>query len=163
MRFLRQIRLITMFRKCSIVFLLLFLCSCKQEIVEEEKVPLYKLTVGKNEITVGESSFDDEKAFLKQCSEFHTSLINDVLTVSSITLYLDDVRGKIKIDDDDLNRKLGIEKACYLYNGKYIEKNGHVCIVSKQTNDGHLNTISFYSDILNDDVDKIDHIIVEFK
>lgn len=156
MRFLKPIKLIT----TSILFLLCA-CSSNSQTVVEEKDPLYTISIGKDSITVGESSFEDSKEFLKMTSEFHTKLINDILTVSSITIYADDIKGKIRIDDEKLDKRLGIEKTCYLYNGEYIEKNGHVCIVSKQVND-HLNTISFYGDILNDDVDKIDHIIVEY-
>ncbi len=153
-----------MFKKLSISLVLFLLCACQSTTVqEEEKTSLYKLNVGKYEIVVGESSFEEEKAFLRYISEFHTSLINDTLTISSITLYLEDIKGKIKIDDDNLNRDLGIEKTCYLYDGQYIEKNGHVCIVSKETSGGHINSISFYGDILSEDVDKIDHIIIEFK
>ena len=141
--------MITNIKKIIILCFLFTLSSCKRV----ERNDFYVLTVGNNSVAVGY----DSSTFL---SDYEIYSDDKTEYVSKVVLYLDDVDSSVSIDDYVLNK--GIKETCSDLDGEYLEKNGHVCLISKRVNK-HDNYVLLYSDILDDDIDKIDRVEVYYK
>ena len=149
---MRQIRLIMIvnIKKIILLVLLVLLSSCQRI----KRTDFYVLNIGEDSIAVGY----DDKSFIKDYIDEYE--INEEEYIDKIVLYLKDVEDNVSIDDYMLNK--GIKETCADLNGEYIEKRGHVCLISKRVNK-HDNYILLYGDILADDLDKIDRIEVYYK
>ncbi len=152
MRFLKLIRfiMITNIKKTILIVLLVILSSCQRV----KRTDFYVLNIGEDSIVVG---YDDETFIKDYLDEYE---INEEGYIDKIVLYLKDVDEDISIDDYLLNK--GIEETCGDLEGEYLEKNGHVCLISKRVN-RHDNYVLLYGDILSDDLDKIDRVEVYYK
>lgn len=144
--------MITMLKKLLIILNLFILVGCSSS-----REDYYILSFNNESIAVGYDDVNDVDTSL--LDSFSTISNKDKNIVSSITVYTSDV-GDIYLNGTILNK--GIKETCDVLNGEYGEKNGHVCLLSKRVH-GHNNYILLYSDILSDDLDKIDHIVVEYK
>ena len=142
--------MITNIKKIILLVLLVFLSSCQKV----ERTDFYVLNIGEDSIVVG---YDDETFIKDYMDEYE---INEDAYIDKVVLYLKDAEDSVSIDDYLLNK--GIEETCSDLNGEYLEKNGHVCLISKRVNKKD-NYVLLYSDILSDDLDEIDRVEVYYK
>ena len=142
--------MITNIKKIILLVLLVFLSSCQKV----ERTDFYVLNIGEDSIAVG---YDDETFIKDYIDEYE---IDEDAYIDKVVLYLKDVEDSVSIDDYLLNK--GIEETCSDLNGEYLEKNGHVCLISKRVNKKD-NYVLLYSDILSDDLDEIDRVEVYYK
>lgn len=170
--------------KKILIVLLLLLCACSsKENYFELSIDDYSITVGKNDVEYLQLAFDvdvPETIESKQTLEnVGISLFNNVLGVADIsntsnsnksstkavltkfTVYLKDIGDRsIKLNGEELNSSVKVN--CDKYNGTYIEKNGHACVIDTQVDD-KLNVVELHGDYLNINQDELDHIIVYVK
>ena len=134
-----------MIKKIFIILFSLLLVSCSVN-----KKNLYHIKVNGEEIIVGYSkkdniftSFDDYK-------------IDEEGVLTSGTFYIKDYNEPIYIDDVELS--LSIVENCALFEG-YMSNDA--CVIEKKVS-GRINRIVLYNNILNDNLDELDHITLLF-
>ena len=79
--------------------------------------------------------------------------------ITDLTIYADDTNKDIKINDISISN--GINNVCNTLEGTLIEKNGYTCVLNKLV-DNVNNTVILYSDILEDNLDKVDRIEINY-
>ncbi len=129
---------------------LLFLFGCGNK-----KEDFYNLKIGDNEIVVGYDQTINENLPI----EYKISNVNKKDVVTKITYYIDDLESEVYINGYSIE---SIKETCEHFSGDYIEKNGHACVFGKMVN-GYENYVILYSDILSDDLDKVDRIEIYYE
>ena len=135
-----------MSKKILVVLCLLLLTSCGVN-----KKNLYKLTINDEDIYVGYTKSEEIS------TSFDELEVNDKGVITKITLYPKDYESSVSINNIEIENSISTDKE--MYNG--YDSNG-VCIVDKKVS-GKINRIIFYSNILNDDIDELDHITITFE
>lgn len=142
-------------KKILIVLSLFLLTACAAK-----KEEFYNLKIGEREIVVGY----DEDVTIKDLDyiERYTSLLNkkDKYILQSIEIYVDDVDEEMFINDISLNK--GIDETCSLLNGEIINNNSKACVINAEIRNKN-NTVIIYSNILDDNTDKVDRIVISYE
>lgn len=130
----------------TVLFVLLILSSCSVN-----KKDLFNLFINDEEIIVGYTKSEDIY------SSFDNIKVDEDDIITSITLYPKDYDSLIFINKVEIDSS--IETMCAMYNG-YM-KDG-LCIIEKKVK-GKVNRIVLYNNVLNDDLDKLDHIVISYE
>ena len=135
-----------MIKKILVILCLLIITSCGVN-----KNNLYKLTINEEDIFVGYSkeenisfSFDEIEA-------------DDKGIITKITIYPKDLNNPLYINNIEIDDSISINQEMF----KGYESNG-ACVVEKKVS-GKINRIIFYNNILNDNLDELDHISISFE
>lgn len=135
-----------MIKKILVVLCLLLLTSCGVN-----KKYLYKLTINEEDIYIGYSNIENISF------SFDEIETDDKGVITKVTFYPKDIEYPIYIDNIEIDNSISIDQIMY----KGYESNG-ACVVEKITS-GKTNRIIFYNNILNDDLDELDHITITFE
>ena len=135
-----------MIKKLLVLICLVLVTSCSVN-----KKDLYKLTVNEEEIIVG---YSKQESIFNTFEEIES---DEKGIISKITIYPKDYDAPVLINDIELGSS--ISNVISLFEG--YESNG-AGIVEKKVH-GKINRIVFYNNILNDDLDELDHITITFE
>ena len=135
-----------MIKRLLIIICLFLITSCSVN-----KKDLYKLTVNEEEIIVG---YSKQEAIFNTFEEIE---FDEKGIVSKITIYPKDYNAPVLINDIELDSS--ISNIISLFEG--YESNG-AGVVEKKVH-GKINRIILYNNILNDDLDELDHITITFE
>lgn len=135
-----------MIKKIFLVLLILLLTSCGVN-----KKNLYHILVNDEEIIVGYDKADN------LFTSFEDGKQDEDGILTSATFYVNDYDGSFIIDEIELSPS--ISRNCELFGG-YMS--GDACVIEKKVS-GKINRIVIYNNILNDDLDEVDHIIVTYE
>lgn len=134
-----------MIKRILVILCLLMLTSCGVN-----KNNLFKLTINDEDIYVGYSKIDDIN------TSFDEIEVDDKGIITSLTIYPKDYDSTISINNVDIDNSISVNSLMY----KGYDSNG-ACVVEKNVS-GRVNRIVFYNNILNDDLDALDHITLSF-
>lgn len=135
-----------MIKRTLIILCLFLITSCSVN-----KKDLYKLTINEEDVYVGYSNADSI------FTSFDSTKTDEEGILTELTLYVKDYDSPILINDIELDPSILINKE--LFEG--YDSNG-ACVVEKKVH-GKNNRIVFYNNILNDNLDELDHITIFFE
>lgn len=135
-----------MIKRLIIIICLFLITSCSVN-----KKDLYKLTVNEEEIIVG---YSKQEAIFNTFEEIE---FDEKGIVSKITIYPKDYNTPVLINDIELDSS--ISNIISLFEG--YESNG-AGVIEKKVH-GKINRIILCNNILNDDLDELDHITISFE
>lgn len=135
-----------MTKKFLLLLLLLFLSSCSIN-----KKNLFKLNVNGESIYVGYTKISDIT------STFDDIETNEDGVITRLTIYINDYSGPIFVNDYLLNDSIIDNVNGY----EWYESNGAYIVEKAISN--KVNRMIFYNNILNYDLDKLDHITISFE
>ena len=135
-----------MSKKILVILCLLLLTSCGVN-----KKNLYKLTINDEDVYVGYSKKEDISL------EFDSVKVDDKGIIKEITIYPKDYDSSISINNVEIDDSISVNKEMY----KGYDSNG-ACVIDKKVS-GKINRIIFYNNILNNDLDELDHITISFE
>lgn len=135
-----------MIKKIFIFLLILLLTSCGVN-----KKNLYHVVVNEEEIIVGYNKADNI------FTSFEDKKQDEEGILTSATFYVKDYDAPIIINDIELSSS--INENLILYEG-YMS--GDACVIEKKVS-GKINRIIIYNNILNDNLDEVDHITVSYE
>lgn len=171
-------------KKIVVLLSLLLLTSCtKRDDYYKLSIDDYSISVGYDDAKYLDTAFDFELDGVLEKNEIVKDvdiyLLNEFVgnidfynnenknisaydsTIGKLTLYVKDIPERtIKINDVNLDKS--IKTNCETFSGKYINKNGYACVISKPIKD-KLNVIELHGDYLNEDQDLLDHITIYIK
>lgn len=140
----------------SLILLLVLLSACAAK-----ETDFYQLTFKDKKITVG---FDDEEKLKDIKGIYDYQIIQNKKKqniISSLTIYVNDLQDKeILINNYSINN--GVKNVCEHLNGEFINNNGYACVLHQEVKKKE-NVVIIYGNILNDDMDKIDHLEISYK
>ena len=136
--------------------IVVLLSSCKAK-----KEDYYNLTFEGTTVAVGYDS-TDSLYNINSIDEYNYELNKkEEQILNHLVIYVDDLNEKsVLIDDYPLNK--GIIDTCTELNGNLVDNKGNTCVLHKVVDDKN-NIILLSGDILNDNIDKIDRIEVNYE
>ena len=137
-------------KKLLFIILLILISACKMK-----KDDYYIISTDSEEFVVGY----DKELDTSLPIEYEISTIDNKELLTKLVIYLNDLDSSLYLNDYKL---ISIKDTCSYFDGEHIYKNGNACILGKRLKK-HDNYVIFYSDILSDDLDKIDRIEVHYK
>ena len=136
--------------------IVVLLSSCKAK-----KEDYYNLTFEGTTVAIGYDNTDAISSINTIDSYDYEINKKEEQILNHLVIYVDDLNEKsVLIDDYPLNK--GITDTCTELNGELVENKGNTCALHKVVDDKN-NIILLSGDILNDNVDKIDRIEVNYK
>lgn len=135
-----------MIKKIILILFVFVLSSCSVN-----KKNLYHLTVDDEEVIVGYSKLDNLFTSFDECK------IDDKGVITSIVIYPKDYDNQIMINNIELSNS--IEENALLFEGEMIDE---ICAIEKKVS-GKINRIIIYNNILNDNLDEVDHLVISYE
>lgn len=136
-----------------LTLILLTACGVKRE-------DFYVFTYGDKNIAVGYDETCDD--FINHKKTYIEKDEKEVITYAEF--YIKDLedKGIYSYSIDEVNLDSSVKSNCNKLNGRLIENNGYTCVVSKDV-DSKLIVVELHGNIVNDDMDKLDRVVIQVK
>jgi len=134
-----------------ITLLCLTACAAKRD-------DFYVFGYGTKSIAVGYDEECDE--FINNKKTYDEDKKKDIITYAEA--YVKDLadNGYLHYSIDGIDLDTSVKSNCEKLNGRLVENNGYTCVISKNTDDKLL-ILELHGNVLNDDMDELDHIVMK--
>jgi len=141
-------------RKAILILIMaLFLSACAAK-----RDDFYVFKYGVKSVAVGYDETCDD--FITSKKTYDEDKKKEIITYAEA--YVKDLadNGYLHYSIGDVELDTSVKSNCEKLNGRLVENKGYTCVISKNTDDKLL-ILELHGNILNDDMDELDHIIMK--